>query len=68
MNLGTNVGFFASTGTVMKSPFRFARHGQSGAWMSEVLPNIARHVDDFAFLRSLHVEAPARLALKGKRL
>ena len=57
MNLGTNVGFFASSGTVMKSPFRFARHGQSGAWMSEVLPNIARHVDDFAFLRSLHVES-----------
>ena len=57
MNLGNNVGFFASTGTVMKSPFRFARHGQSGAWMSEVLPNIARHVDDFAFIRSLHVES-----------
>jgi len=57
MNLGTNVGFFASSGTVMKSPFRFARYGQSGAWMSDVLPNINRHVDDFAFVRSLHVES-----------
>ena len=57
MHLGNNVGFFANAGTVMKSPFKFARHGQSGAWMSNVLPNIARHVDDFAFVRSLHVES-----------
>src|SRR5579884_3741410 len=53
MDLGTNVGFFASTGTVMRSPFRFARHGQCGAWFSEVLPNLARHADDLAFLKGM---------------
>ncbi len=55
MNLGSNVGFFRDTGTVMRSPFRFARHGQCGAWFSEVLPNIARHADDIAFLKGMHV-------------
>ncbi len=31
-------GFFADqVGPVMKSPFRFARHGQSGAWVSEIV-------------------------------
>ncbi len=55
MNLGTNVGFFQNSGTVMRSPFRFARHGQCGHWFSEVLPNIARHADDIAFLKGMHV-------------
>lgn len=57
MNLGSNVGFFRDSGTVMRSPFRFARHGQCGAWFSEVLPNIARHADDIAFLKGMHVHS-----------
>jgi hypothetical protein len=48
-----NTGFFRDqVGPVMKSPFRFARHGQSGAWVSEIFPNLARHVDDLAFIHS----------------
>ncbi len=46
-------GFFSdAVGPLMKSPFRFARHGHSGAWVSELFPNMARHVDKMAFLRS----------------
>jgi Protein of unknown function (DUF1501) len=46
-------GFFADqVGPIMRSPFRFERHGQSGTWMSEILPNIVRHVDDMAFIHS----------------
>jgi uncharacterized protein (DUF1501 family) len=39
------------------SVFRFARHGQSGAWVSELLPRTARVVDELCFLKSLHTEA-----------
>jgi hypothetical protein len=46
-------GFFADqVGPLLKSPFRFQRHGQSGAWVSELFPNMARHVDKMAFLYS----------------
>jgi hypothetical protein len=48
-----NTGFFTEqVGPVMKSPYKFARHGQSGAWVSEIFPHMARHVDKMAFLYS----------------
>jgi hypothetical protein len=40
-------------GALMKSPFPFAQHGQSGRWVSSVFPHIARHVDDLAFLMAM---------------
>ncbi|MCC6782830.1 MAG: DUF1501 domain-containing protein [Planctomycetes bacterium] len=39
------------------SVFRFARHGESGAWLSELLPNLAKVVDRLCFVKSLHTEA-----------
>jgi Protein of unknown function (DUF1501) len=46
-------GFFAGqVGPLMKSPFKFAQHGQSGAWVSDIFPNMARHVDKMAFVYS----------------
>lgn len=52
-----NTGFFTNqVGPIMKSPFAFARHGQSGAWVSEILPSLAQHVDDMAFIHSCHTE------------
>ncbi len=46
-------GFFPEqVGGLMKSPFQFAQHGQSGAWVSEIFPNLAKHVDDMAFIHS----------------
>jgi hypothetical protein len=48
-----NTGFFRDqVGPIMKSPYRFRRHGQSGAWVSEIFPNMARHVDKMAFIYS----------------
>ncbi|MGE0538351.1 MAG: DUF1501 domain-containing protein [Pirellulales bacterium] len=38
---------------VLKSPFRFARHGQCGADVSELFPHVSRHVDRLAFVRSM---------------
>jgi uncharacterized protein (DUF1501 family) len=39
------------------SPFKFAQHGQSGAWMSELLPHTAKIVDDLCIIRSMYTEA-----------
>lgn len=41
-------------GKLMKSPFRFSQHGQSGAAVSELLPHIAQHVDEMAIVRSMY--------------
>ena len=35
---------------------KFARYGQSGAWVSELLPHTAKIVDDLCFIRTLHTE------------
>ena len=45
--------------TLTASKFRFARHGQTGTWVSNLLPNLAKHVDKFCFLRGLHTDTPA---------
>src|SRR4051812_40051066 len=48
-----NTGFFtANVGPLMKSPFKFERHGQSGAWVSEIFPYLSKQVDKMAFLYS----------------
>jgi hypothetical protein len=42
---------------VAPSRFHFARHGQSGATVSELLPHTAGMVDQLCFLKSMHTEA-----------
>lgn len=46
-------------GRLAASKFKFSQHGESGAWFSELLPNIAKHADKFCFLRGLHTDTPA---------
>src|SRR3989440_3408674 len=50
-------GFFTTSGKCLRSPFAFKQHGKSGAWVSDILPHMARHVDDMAFLYSCYVKA-----------
>src|SRR3954468_3859898 len=40
--------------TLLGSPWKFARHGQSGTDVSELLPEIAGVVDDLCVIRSMH--------------
>ncbi len=42
---------------IAPSKYKFARHGKSGAWVSELMPHHARMVDDITFIRSMHTEA-----------
>jgi hypothetical protein len=46
-----NIG---SAGALMRSSFKFARHGRCGMWVSDALPHLASHVDDIAFIRSMY--------------
>jgi len=38
---------------MLGSPFSFAQHGQSGAWVSDLFPNVAQCVDDMTFIHSM---------------
>lgn len=56
-------GFTGAVGAVMKSPFEFAQHGETGRWVSSVFPHQAEIVDDLAFLMAMttktNVHGPA---------
>ncbi|MBP86359.1 MAG: hypothetical protein CMJ64_06550 [Planctomycetaceae bacterium] len=43
----------STAGALMKSPFKFKQHGASGMWVSEVMPHLAKCVDDIALIRSM---------------
>ncbi|RYG44453.1 DUF1501 domain-containing protein [bacterium] len=46
------------TGAALPSPYKFAKHGQSGIEVSEIFPNVAKHVDDMCIIRSMHADVP----------
>ncbi len=44
---------------LMASPWSFAQHGECGQSVSELFPEVARHVDDLCVIRSMHTEGVA---------
>jgi hypothetical protein len=42
---------------VAPSMFKFQQHGQSGLWLSELLPHLSKVADDLCMIHSLHTEA-----------
>lgn len=50
---------FATTGNLLKSPFEFAQHGQSGLWVSSIFPHVAECADDLCVVKSLHADNSA---------
>ncbi len=44
---------FENIGQVLKSPWSFSRHGQSGLWISDLFPQVAAHADDLCVVRSM---------------
>ena len=50
---------FAKTGKLLKSPWKFKQHGQSGIPVSELFPNVAQCVDELCVIRSMHGTNPA---------
>lgn len=47
------VEFPEAAGALMKSPFRFAQHGESGMWVSDAMPHFATQVDHVSMIRSM---------------
>jgi len=46
-----------STFPVVKSPWKFVQHGQSGTWLSELLPHLGKVADELCVVKSMHTEA-----------
>jgi hypothetical protein len=69
---GAELPFIERDAALMASPFKFARHGQSGAHLSELLPHLAKVVDDVAIVKSVHTDAfnhaPAQILLSTGHL
>ena len=42
---------------VVPSVFEFKQHGQSGAWISELMPHTAKIADELCFIKTMHTEA-----------
>ncbi len=64
---GKRFAFIKGVPKMLGSPFRFAQHGQSGQWLSELLPRFASVIDEVAMVRSVNTDqfnhAPAQLLL-----
>lgn len=62
---GQRYAFIQPDAAVLGPRFRFSQHGQSGAELSEVLPHLAKVVDDVSIVRSVHTDlfnhSPAQL-------
>ena len=62
---GERFAFIKGTPKLLGSPFQFQRHGQSGAEISELLPNLAKVADDITIIRSMQTtqfnHAPAQI-------
>jgi hypothetical protein len=52
-------GSRTSYGKLMASPFRFQQRGESGLWVSDLFPEIARHADKLCVLRGMQTSVPA---------
>ena len=42
---------------LMASPYSFAQHGQTGTWVSDLFPHMAKHVDDIALIYSMQSDS-----------
>ena len=62
-----HTGFFKTSGKLMKSPFEWKQHGQSGSWVSSLFPHLSKHVDKMTFIHSMFLRsnnhAPASIEL-----
>ena len=47
---------FAPTGQILASPFNWKRWGQSGAWASDLFPQVNQLIDELCFIKSLYHE------------
>ncbi|MCU4676562.1 DUF1501 domain-containing protein [Catenovulum sp. 2E275] len=65
---GKSFAFLTGVPKLMGPQFSFKQHGQSGAWLSDRLPHLTKHVDDICFIKSMYTDqfnhAPAQLLMQ----
>ena len=44
---------------LLASPWKFAQHGKSGLWMSELYPELAKQADELCLINSMYTDVPA---------
>ncbi|MEQ8786832.1 MAG: DUF1501 domain-containing protein [Pirellulaceae bacterium] len=54
----TTIGRDRGGARLLGSPFKFRQHGESGLWMSEVMPHLAGQADELCVIRSMHTDLP----------
>ena len=54
-----SAGARPNRGNLLGSSFRFSQHGQSGVWISELFPHLAKQADRLCVIRSMHTEGTA---------
>lgn len=54
-----NTGARGMPQRILKGPWAFEQHGQTGHWVSELFPHVARRVDDLCFIHSMRTEGVA---------
>src|SRR6185295_9532834 len=54
---GYRASFISPSSTLLGPKFKFAKYGQSGAELSEILPHLAKVADDIAIVRSMQTDA-----------
>ena len=73
IDVGITATATSKPGPMMKSPFKWRQHGECGQWVTDVLPHMAKWVDDLAFLMAMqsgqlhakHWLRDARFSLHG---
>lgn len=64
---GERFAFIKGTPKLLGTPHQFKQHGESGAWLSEILPQLSKQADDLCFIKSMYTDqfnhAPAQLLL-----
>jgi hypothetical protein len=45
-------------GRIVEPRWKFKQYGQCGKYVSDLFPNMAKHVDDMAFVHSMYAESP----------
>ena len=53
---GQRFAFLKGRPHLLASPYKFARHGECGAPVSELLPHLATITDDIAFVKGVHTD------------
>jgi hypothetical protein len=71
-DIANDILFVGDVGGMMPSPFKFSKNGESAMEIAEIMPHLAKHVDDIALVRSMFstnfTHGPAVFMMHGGRI